>query len=259
MPTAAPMPPMAPAAGAVVVTARTAPDARAGVPTDLVLDLTDGSTGAVADDLTIHDEALIHLAVVGPAGELTHVHPVRTAPGRYVVRFVPPTGGRFGVFAEMERAGEGGHQVARTAFAVAGPAPATVPAPGPGVREVAGMRVDVAVPDAAAGRPTRVSVTFTQAGAPVTDLQGWLGMGAHLLLLGPGVGGGPDPADPASAFGHGHDMTPPGPAGTYGPQVAFDHTFARAGRHALWIQVQRDWRIMTIPVTVDVAPEPATP
>ncbi|MDF2977668.1 MAG: hypothetical protein K0S40_2396, partial [Actinomycetospora sp.] len=258
MPAAAPMPAMTPAAGAVGVTARTAPDARAGVPTDLVLDLTDGSTGAVVDDLTIHDEALIHLAVVGPTGELTHVHPVRTAPGRYVVRLVPPTGGRFGVFAEMERTG-GGHQVARTAFAVAGPAPAAVPAPGPGVREVAGMRAVVAVPDAVAGRPTRVSVTFTQAGAPVTDLQGWLGMGAHLVLLGPGVGGGPDPTDPASAFGHGHDTTPPGPAGTYGPQVAFDHTFARDGRHALWIQVQRDWRIVTIPVTVDVAPEPATP
>ena len=41
--------------------------------------------------------------------------------------------------------------------------------------------------------------------------------------------------------------------------VAFDHTFARAGRHALWVQVQRDWRIVTIPVTVDVAPEPASP
>ncbi|HWN28684.1 MAG TPA: hypothetical protein VNP37_17085 [Actinomycetospora sp.] len=255
----APAAPMAPAAGAVVVTARTAPDARAGVPTDLVLDLTDGSTGAVVDDLTIHDEALIHLAVIGPAGELAHVHPVRTAPGRYIVRLVPPTGGRFGVFAEMERAGEGGHQVARTAFAVAGPAPAAAPAPGPGVREVAGMRAVVAVPDAVAGRRTRVSVTFTQAGAPVTDLQGWLGMGAHLVLLGPGVAGGPDPTDPASAFGHGHDMTPPGPAGTYGPQVAFDHTFARAGRHALWIQVQRDWRIVTIPVTVDVAPETPAP
>ncbi|WP_433786156.1 hypothetical protein ACQPX6_05945 [Actinomycetospora sp. CA-101289] len=255
----APVPMATMPSGAVVVTARTGPDARAGVPTDLVLDLTDGSTGAVVDDLTIHDEALIHLAVVGPAGDLAHVHPVRTAPGRYVVRVVPPTGGRFGVFAEMERAGEGGHQVARTAFAVTGPAPAAVPAPGPGVREVDGMRADVAVPDAVAGRPTRVSVTFTKAGAPVTDLQGWLGMGAHLVQLGPGVGGGPDPVDPASAFGHGHDTTPAGPAGTYGPQVAFDQTFTRAGRHALWIQVQRDWRIVTIPVTVDVAPESPAP
>jgi hypothetical protein len=240
--------------GAVVVTARTGPSAQAGVPTDLELDLTDGSTGAVVDDLTIHDDALIHLAVIGPDGQLEHVHPVRIAPGRYVVRLQPAVGGRYGVFAEMERAGDGGHQVARTAFDVTGPAPITPPAPGPGARAVADMQADVSVPDAVAGRPTRVSVAFSRGGAPVTDLQGWLGMAGHLMMLGPGLAGGPDPSDPASAFGHIHDMSPAGPAGTYGPQVGFDYTFPRAGRYALWVQVQRNWEIVTVPVTVDVAP-----
>ena len=241
--------------GAVVVTARTAPGAQAGAPTDLELDLTDGSTGAVVDDLTIHDDALIHLAVIGPDGQLAHVHPVRIAPGRYVVRVQPATGGRYGVFAEMERAGDGGHQVARTAFDVAGPAaPATTAASGAGVRQVAGMDAEVTAPAAVAGRPTRVSVAFTRGGgAPVTDLQSWLGMAGHLMLFGPGLRGVPDPADPASAFGHVHDMGAAGPAGTYGPQVGFDYTFPRAGRYALWVQVQRDWQIVTVPVTVDVA------
>ncbi|MDD7916187.1 hypothetical protein [Actinomycetospora callitridis] len=245
--------------GAVVVTARTGPGAQAGAPTDLELDLTDGSTGAAVDDLTIHDDALIHLAVIGPDGRLAHVHPVRIAPGRYVVRVQPATGGRYGVFAEMERAGDGGHQVARTAFDVGGPAaPATPAAPGAGVREVAGTDAEVIAPAAVAGRPTRVSVAFTGGGgAPVTDLQGWLGMGGHLMLLGPGLRGVPDPGDPASAFGHVHDMGAAGPAGTYGPQVGFDYTFPRAGRYALWVQVQRDWQIITVPVTVDVAPAAA--
>ena len=245
--------------GAVVVTARTGSGAQAGVPTDLELDLTDGSTGAVVDDLTIHDDALIHLAVIGPDGHLAHIHPVRVAPGRYVVRLQPAAGGRYGVFAEMERAGDGGHQVARTAFEVAGPtAPGAPPAPGAGVREVAGMQADVSVAGAVAGRPTRVSVAFTGlGGAPVTDLQGWLGMAGHLMLLGPGLRGVPDPGDPGSAFGHVHDTSPAGPAGTYGPQVGFDHTFPRAGRYALWVQVQRDWQIVTVPVTVEVAPGPA--
>lgn len=247
------MPAMGP--GAVVVTARTAPGAQAGAPTDLELDLTDGSTGAVVDDLTIHDDALIHLAVIGPDGQLAHVHPVRVAPGRYVVRVQPATGGRYGVFAEMERAGDGGHQVARTAFDVAGPGtPGALAAPGAGVPQVAGMAAEVTAPAAVAGRPTRVSVAFTRdGGAPVTDLQGWLGMAGHLMLLGPGLRGTPDPADPASAFGHVHDTSAAGPAGTYGPQVGFDYTFPRAGRYALWVQVQRDWQIMTVPVTVDVA------
>ncbi|WP_133825639.1 hypothetical protein [Actinomycetospora succinea] len=245
--------------GSVVATASTTSPPTAGAPTDLALDLTDSSTGAVVDDLAIHDDALIHLAVMGPDGSLDHVHPVRTAPGHYVVRLTPGTAGRYGVFAEMERAGDGGHQVARTAFDVPGPAPApAAPAPGPGVREVGGMQVDVAVPEAVAGRPTTVSATFGAGGGQVTDLQRWLGMAGHLMVLGPGLGGTPDPMDPASAFGHVHDMSAPGPAGTYGPRISFEHTFARAGRYQLWVQVQRDWRIVTVPVTVDVTPAPAS-
>ena len=65
----------------------------------------------------------------------------------------------------------------------------------------------------------------------------------------------PDPGDPASTFGHVHDMSAPGPAGTFGPQVGFDHTFAREGRYEVWIQVQRDWRTVTMPVTVDIGPD----
>ncbi|MDD7968719.1 hypothetical protein [Actinomycetospora lemnae] len=242
-------------AGSVVLTATTTSPATAGRPVDLQLGLTDSASGAVVDDLAVHDEALVHLAVIGPDRGLTHVHPVRTAPGRYVVRLTPGTAGRYGVFAEMERAGDGGHHVARTAIDVGGPAPAAAaPSAGPGARQVDGMQVDVAVADAVAGNPTRVVARFSENGRPVTDLQGWLGMAAHLMLLGPSVAGAPDPVDPASAFGHVHDMGVAGPAGTYGPEVAFDHTFPRAGRHQLWVQVQRDWRIVTVPVTVDVAP-----
>ncbi|MEJ2861398.1 hypothetical protein [Actinomycetospora flava] len=253
-----PAAPMPPTGGGVVVTASTATPASAGAPVDLALDLTDSSTGAVVDDLAVHDDALIHLAIIGPDGSLDHVHPVRTAPGHYVVRLTPATGGRYGVFAEMERAGDGGHQVARTALEVTGAPAAAAPAPGPGVREVAGMQVDVAVPAAVAGRPTAVTATFGAGGRQVTDLQGWLGMAGHLMVLGPGLSGTPDPVDPASAFGHVHDMGPAGPAGTYGPRIAFEHTFPRAGRYRLWVQVQRDWRVVTVPVTVDVTPAPAT-
>ena len=105
----------------------------------------------MVNDLVIHDDALVHLAVIGPDGGLSHVHPVRTAPGRYEVRLASPTSGRHGVFAEMERAG-GGHQVARTAFDVPGPPAVVAAAPGPGVREVAGLRADVTVTDVVAAR-----------------------------------------------------------------------------------------------------------
>lgn len=259
VPAAEPAPMVAGAPGAVAVSARASgPAPSAGSPTDLVLDLTDASSGAVLDDLVIHDDALIHLAVIGPDGSLAHVHPVRVAPGRYAVRLTPSSRGRHGVFAEVQRAGGGGHQIARTAVDVAGPAAPPVAAGPPGPREVAGLQADVTLAHAATGRPSGVTVTFSESGRPVGDLQAWLGMAGHLMLLGPGISGAPDPSDPASTFGHVHDMTAAGPAGTYGPQVRFDYAFPREGRYALWVQVQRDRRVLTVPVTVDVGPDTAS-
>jgi hypothetical protein len=83
-------------------------------------------------------------------------------------------------------------------------------------------------------------------------------MAAHLVVLGPGLAGTPDPADLGSTYGHVHDMGAAGPAGTYGPQVGFDVTFPRPGRYALWAQVQRDWRVVTVPVTLDVPAQDQT-
>jgi hypothetical protein len=243
--------------GSVVVT----PTARRGSDglVEIGLRLTDGSTGAPVDDLVIHDDALVHLAVVGPGNRLWHVHPVRIAPGRFSVRLPLPDPGRYGLFAEMVRAGAG-HQMTRSAFAVDA-APGVVLPPmdvaaagGSGPREVAGMRVDVTLPAAIAGRDSRLELAFSENGQPVRDLQAWLGMGGHLMVLGPSaIAVAPDPTDPAVSFAHIHDMDAPVQYG-YGPVIDFTYAFPTSGRYQLWAQVQRDWRLITIPITVDVAP-----
>ena len=243
-----------PGGGAVVLTPNVQPSADGLV--ELTLGLTDGSTGARVDDLEIHDDALVHLAVVGPGGRLWHVHPVRTAPGRYAVRLPVSDPGRYALFAELERDG-GGHQVTRSAFTLAGvPRPAPTPPDGPGARDVAGMRVDVAVATPVAGRVSRVELAFSENGQPVRDLQSWLGMGGHLLVFGPAAGAAdPDPADPATSFAHLHFTGPPVQYG-YGPNVVFTYAFPAGGRYQLWAQVQRGWQLVTIPITVDVSPMP---
>ncbi|MFC4942871.1 hypothetical protein [Pseudonocardia sp. GCM10023141] len=248
------------AGGAVVLGLRPDTPPVAGQAMQLGLDLTDGSTGNPVDDLAVHDDALIHLAVIGPDRRLWHVHPVRTAPGRYTVELTPSGPGRYGVFAELERSG-GGHQVVRSAFTVEGTAGAAAPgSAGAGRRDVAGMTVDTTVASPVAGRPSRIALTFTDAGAPV-GLQAWLGMAGHLMILGP-TPAGPgaadaalDPADPTLAFAHVHDMTPPTATG-YGPTTTFTYAFPRAGRYQLWAQVQRDWQLVTVPITVDVTAAP---
>jgi hypothetical protein len=243
--------------GAVVLSsALTGPPGPSGAGSVLDLRLADGSTGAPVDDLAVHDDAFIHLAVLGADGSEAHLHPVRTGPGRWQVRFAPATGGRYGLFAEFSRA-DGGDQVVRSAVDVPGPPGGPAAVAGPGPRSVAGMVATVTADDAVVGRPARVRMSLIADGRPVTDLQAWLGMAGHLFVLGPGRGGAPDPTDVASSFAHVHDMQPVLPARALGPEVDFDHVFPQPGPYRLWLQVLRGAEVVTVPVDLAVAPAPA--
>jgi hypothetical protein len=238
-----------PAEGAVVLT-----PTLAGSVLDLAL--TDSSTGSPVDDLVVHDEAFIHLAVLGADGSEAHLHPVRTGPGRWQVRFTPAAGGRYGLFAEFSRDG-GDHQLARSGVDAPGPVVATVTPAGPGPRALAGgVAATVAADGATAGRPTRVRMDLTVGGRPVTDVQAWLGMAGHLFVLGPGSAGTPDPLDVGSSFAHVHDMQTALPGRGFGPDFSFDYTFPRPGTYRLWLQVLRGGAVVTVPVDVPVAPAP---
>ncbi|MFI5605749.1 hypothetical protein [Amycolatopsis sp. NPDC051903] len=236
--------------------------AATGKSADLDLRFTDGSTGRPADDLVVHDDAFVHLTVVSPSGRLWHLHPVRVAPGEYRVSFVPPESGTYAVSAELERRG-GGVQLPRSTVDVSG-APGTaeaVPA-GPGKRVVDGVPVDVTTTAVEPGVPVTVTAHF-----PAGDLQPWLGMLGHLIVVGPvpsdrQVGAA---AAAAPTWAHAHAMPPyvPGLTGVpdetvaaYGPDVPFTYTFAAPGRYRLWLQAERGWSVVTVPVVLDV---PASP
>ncbi|RCG27111.1 hypothetical protein DQ384_27545 [Sphaerisporangium album] len=267
---------------AAVLTLRSAP-LRVGRPADVTLQLSDGATGHPVDDLLVHDDALIHLVVVGPSGQLWHLHPIRTGPAVYQAHLVPPEPGHYAVSAELARRG-GGDQLLRSptgldvaqgdATAPTGPqavpGDAAAPAPGLGERVVAGIPVRLAASPLSAGTPA----TITAQVGDSADLQPWLGMLGHMIVTGP-LDDGPvtsTAAEKAQVWAHVHSMTSAGMAAInnpgafggqpdetvagYGPQVPFTYTFPLPGRYRLWIQVERDYSILTIPVVLDV---PATP
>jgi len=287
---------------------------------ELSLRLSDASTGLPVDDLVVHDDALIHLLIVGPGGQLWHLHPIRGGPGEFGVHFVPPANGHYAVSAEVERLG-GGVQLVRAAdgLDVRGEVAAGTSADGKGgstaygdgssaahgdgssktdgeggstaygkTSVTPGRRVTTTVSGVpvsimASGSVVGTAVTLTVSYGTSPTLQPWLGMLGHLIVVGPVPAGMPDgeAAQRAPVWAHAHsmgDLTPgmnmPGMApgdrsmaglmpvngdsaadetvAAYGPSISFTFTFGSPGRYLLWMQAERDYRILTVPVVLEV-------
>ena len=207
---------------------------------DLVLSLTDGSSGRPVDDLLVHDSAFIHLVVVSPSGNLRHLHPIRTAPGEYRARLQTPEQGTHAVAAEIARRG-GGVQLLRSRVDVSGTSAGSNDG-----------KAVLATEIREAGRPSTITAGFGK-----RDLQPWLGMLGHMIVVGPVADGTAN----APIWAHVHSMIPPAPGmpdrpdesvAAYGPDVPFTYSFPLPGRYLVWIQVERDYSVVTVPTVVDV-------
>jgi hypothetical protein len=256
---------------------------------DLSFRLTDASTGLPADDLVVHDDALIHLLIVGPGGQLWHLHPIRVAPGEFQVHFVPPADGHYAVSAELERRG-GGVQLVRAADGIDVGDAVGDGSPAYGMVGVtAGRRVTTTVSGVpvsimASGSVAGTAVTLTVAFGTSATLQPWLGMLGHLIVAGPVPAGMPagQAVQRAPLWAHAHsmgDLTPgmnmPGMSASgdrsmaglmpvngdtaadetvaaYGPSLSFTFTFGSPGRYLMWMQAERDYRILTVPAVLEV-------
>ncbi|MFE7439036.1 hypothetical protein ACFU7X_00975 [Streptomyces chartreusis] len=190
--------------------------AKVGKRAELRLSVIDGSTGLAADDLLVHDSALMHLLVVAPNGELQHVHPVRTGRGTYEVGVRLPAAGHYAISAEFARRG-GGVQQVRSAVGLdvtgapdrdrSASAALAVP-PGPGTRTVNGVPVHLSVSALQVGRAS----TLTARVGDTSTLQPWLGMVGHMIVVGPlpknAAGHGPvgRAAQDAEVWAHAHSM-----------------------------------------------------
>ena len=217
----------------------------------LRVNLTDSATGRPADDLLIHHGALIHLIVVSPAGTMSHVHPVRVAPGRYEAKFDTTERGTYAMTAEIARRG-GGVQLLRGS--VDGQSPAARPTAAPP------SQGDITATVAPAGSPSTIRARF----GDTPDLQPWLGMVGHMIVVGP-LPDGPDIGEhalTAPVWSHAHAMVPPAPGAAggqpdesvarYGPDIEFTYSFALAGRYKVWVQTERDYAILTAPTDIEV-------
>jgi hypothetical protein len=220
--------------------------------------ITHPTTGARVKDLGIVHDMPFHLFIVSDDLEYyDHIHPAQDEDGAFVVDTSFPKAGEYHLFCDFVPIG-GTPQVVHLRLATAGArsaAPALRTKLIPDTRlskTVDGIRFDLTLepPKVAAGRAAALSYHLSDAttGAPVNDLEPYLGAWGHTLIL----------SDDAERYLHCHptQLIPPGADRTTlsgGPDVAFNATIRQPGVHRLWSQFKRGGKVTTVSFTIDVA------
>lgn len=226
------------------VTVTPADDVAPGVATLLTIAIADPQ-GTPVRDLEVVHEKLLHLLVVSAdLSWFAHEHPERRPDGTFAVPITFPAPGRYTLFHDFTPP-RIGMQVVPVEVTVAGAPPPPVPlAPDAGAaKTVDGFTVRL-TPSRPLVAETNLALTvsLSRDGAPVRDLEPFLGAMGHLIIVS---------AD-RKRFVHSHPLERRGAPAPRGPDVRFQCQFPTAGRYKAWAQFQHAGRILTVPFTLEV-------
>ncbi|MEV4149332.1 hypothetical protein AB0J40_37115 [Amycolatopsis sp. NPDC049691] len=198
-----------------------------------------GPDGKPVTGFDVEHEKKLHLIVVrrDTAG-FRHVHPEMAPDGTWSVPLTLPAAGSYRAFADFTPAG-GRAMTLGTDLSVAGDYRPATYAPSRTAR-VDGYTVELAG-DFTAGRTSPLTLTVTRGGAPVTDLQPYLGAYGHLVALREGD----------LAYLHVHPDGAPGDGKTAaGPQVKFAAEVPSAGTYRLFLDFRHGDVVRTAEFTL---------
>lgn len=198
--------------------------------------------GAAVTRFEREQTKLMHLIVV--RDDLTgyqHLHPTLGEAGRFTVRLMLPSAGRYRVVADFRTDGKR-YSLTRN-VSVRGTA-RRIPPPRPGgSATVAGFRVDLEHGELTAGTGAKLVFAVTRDSRPVATLEPYLGAYGHLVAF------------RARTL----DYTHIHPVGRTGNRVEFHAELAKPGLHRLFLQFRTGGRVWTVPFAVDVAGRSETP
>ena len=206
----------------------------------LRVSVTDPATRAPVRRFEVIDDKPLHLFVVGGAGlrVFRHELPEQQRDGSFSADLDLPEAGLYMAFAEFvpER---GWPQHAQQAFTTgSGLAVRTGdPADEPHVSN--GIRAAMDASELKSGAFSRLAFDLTDdaSGAPVKQLEPYLGAPAHLFAV-------------SSDLTEGQHLRAQDES--RGPRIVFAPLFPRKGRYKIWLQVQRAQHPSTIPFVIDV-------
>ncbi|MBA2301385.1 MAG: hypothetical protein H0W08_01975 [Acidobacteria bacterium] len=227
----------------------------AGRPFTLALVVREPETGAIVHRFVEVHERRFHLFVIGEDLEFyTHLHPGQRDDGSWSLDVTLPRPGRYKVYADFRPDG-GPPQVLARALVTAGftddpAAPRIKLAPDRELYRTAGSMsvvLDLPARGPAAGPEQNFSyrITDVATGAPVTDLEPYLGAWGHSLLL----------SEDMSQFVHAHPVESLS-AGRGGPALTFKAALPTSGTYRIWTQLKRRGEVSTAVFTVHVTSKP---
>jgi hypothetical protein len=206
----------------------------AGAPAELAFQIVDAHRAPVTRFRTSHDKQL-HLVVV--RRDMTgfqHLHPQMSADGTWRIQLTLDRGGDWRVFADFLPEGSDRPIILGVDLPVAGEyRPAALPAPAASTT-VDGYQITVDG-HLTAGRTSRLTLRVARDGAPVSDLQPYLGAYGHLVALRAGDLG----------YLHVH----PQQTEMAGPAITFDVEVPTAGVYRLFLDFQHGGVVRTASFT----------
>lgn len=202
-----------------------------------------------ANNLEVVHEKLIHLLIISEdLSYFDHIHPEETPNGDFTVEAKFPKPGKYRLYIDYTPIGAG-HQLGRMEVNVAGTPtePAKLIADKELVKVIDGIRFEMKSDKPfTTNQPIQLSFTLSDEknGKPITDLEPYLGAFAHFVLVSEGH----------SEYLHAHPLVDaPGPDARGGPEVGTQTLFPKAGLYKVWGQFQRNGKIYTVPMVIDVA------
>jgi hypothetical protein len=240
----------------------------AGTPVQLTLAVKDSlgrNTGAIE---IVHEKPMHLMIVSDDLGDFFHIHPTLTEDNVLSVTHVFPHGGDYRLFADFTPVG-GGNHIESFSVNVQGAGRAAIPLHPDAAWTVTAGSVRMTL---ASDKPLRagedigfsINLADAKTGAPLHDLQRYLGAWAHIAMI----------SQDTQDFLHVHPMeelpsnfaffwyilkrdylhSSEGPVpGAASPATLRTFTgFSRAGLYKMWVQVQRADSVLTVPFVLPV-------
>lgn len=190
---------------------------------------------------TIHEEKQHLVIVSADLSYFSHIHPIYLGKGKFEVKTTFPSGGTYKLIADFAPQGASAMQrMTEVKVSGAEAVPVALQPQTEWNASADGMNVQLSF-DAPlkAGKELTLQYAFrdAQTGAPVTDLQPYLGEAGHVIVL----------SRNAKQYLHVHPLR-----GTEGSTAAFKTVFPSKGVYKIWAQFKRNDAVLTIPFVVRV-------